>query len=161
MNRHVKRTKLMLCAAMVAVAALCSCFGTRSDVTPCNVDPVAFFGKPYTAADFKIWIVSSPEVSDSMLCGDTPVMDGTQIKEAYVDKNYQGVPMTVIHFDKEGSKVWEQITTENIGRYVAITLGDSLISVPQIMSGITGGVCAVFTETDTQACALSKVLMKR
>lgn len=88
-------------------------------------------------------------------------MDGTQIKEAYADKNYQGAHITVIHFDKEGCRIWKEITTENIGRYAAFTLGDSIISVQQILSGITSGVCAVFTETETQACVLSKIVKKR
>ena len=131
-----KRRILVRCAAMVSVAVIYSCFGTRSAITSCNADPVAFFGKSYTAADFKIWIINNPDVSYYMLCSNTPAMDGTQIKEAYADKNYQGAHITVIHFDKEGCRIWKEITTENIGRYAAFTLGDSIISVQQIMSGI-------------------------
>ncbi len=50
-----------------------------------------------------------------------------------------GEPMVVLKFNKEGSDLFEQITSENVGKPVAIYLDGAPISTPVVREAITGG----------------------
>ncbi len=50
-----------------------------------------------------------------------------------------GEPIVVLKFNKEGSILFEKITTENVGNLVAIYLDGYPISVPVVREPITGG----------------------
>lgn len=50
-----------------------------------------------------------------------------------------GEPVVSLQFNEEGSKLFEKITRENIGKAVAIYLDGSPISIPTVNETITGG----------------------
>lgn len=151
---------LATCAIVFGIGCLVACSGVKQE-EECNANPIDVFGNDYSAVDFKLWLDSTKHITCDMLAGDTPIFDGTDVKDVFADKNYQGDPMVVFHFDEEGTKEWERITYENIGRYVVFTLGDSVLSSSFINGQITGGVCAIFTNSEEEACALAKILEKK
>jgi len=50
-----------------------------------------------------------------------------------------GEPVVSLQFDEEGSKLFEKITSENVGKTVAIFLDGQPISIPTVNEAITGG----------------------
>ena len=48
-------------------------------------------------------------------------------------------PMVSIQFDDEGAKLFEELTTRNIGKSVAIYIDNTLISSPIVQESISGG----------------------
>ena len=156
---------LTICLIVFGIGSMTACFEIRNQIQEqtieCNASPVDVFGKDYSAADFKLWLKPTKEITYNMLADVTPIFDGTDIKDICADKNYQGDPMIVFHFDEKGAKKWENITYENIGRYVVFTLGDSVLSSSFINCQITGGVCALFTNSEEEACALAEILKKK
>lgn len=54
-----------------------------------------------------------------------------------------GEPVVTLHFDKEGSMLFEKITEENIGKTVAIYLDGNPISAPVVRQKITGGTAQI------------------
>ena len=154
----------IICAIVFGIGSIVACTGVQKQQAQsieCNAAPVDVFGKDYSAADFKLWLKSTKEITYDMLADVAPIFDGTDIKDVFADKNYQGDPMVVFHFDEKESKEWENITYENIGRYVVFTLGDSVLSSSFINCQITGGVCALFTNSEEEACALAEILKKK
>lgn len=49
----------------------------------------------------------------------------------------------MVAFRFSDSEKWERITSDNIGRRLAIVLGDRVMSAPQVNCPITGGNCSV------------------
>lgn len=72
--------------------------------------------------------------------GGRPPLEGDVITDAREDfdriTNNAVVSMTM---NAEGSKLWEQITRENIGRCIAIVLDNQVYSFPVVNSEISGG----------------------
>ena len=103
---------LTICLIVFGIGSMSACFEIRNQmqVQPieCNVTPVDVFGKDYSAADFKLWLKPTKEITYDMLADVTPIFDGTDIKDVFADKNYQGDPMVVFHFDEKESKEWEK-----------------------------------------------------
>lgn len=58
-----------------------------------------------------------------------------------------GEPIVNLEFDKEGADLFEQITSENIGKTVAIYLDGSPISTPVVQSAISGGQAVITGNT--------------
>jgi preprotein translocase subunit SecD len=54
-----------------------------------------------------------------------------------------GEPKVSLKFNDEGSKLFEKITRENVGKTVAIYLDGSPISAPVVREAITGGVAQI------------------
>jgi preprotein translocase subunit SecD len=48
-------------------------------------------------------------------------------------------PVVVLHFDETGAKLFEELTTENVGRQIAIFLDGAVISSPVVQEPIVGG----------------------
>lgn len=62
-------------------------------------------------------------------------------------------PQVVLNFDEEGAKLFEKITSENVGRQLAIFLDGQLISDPVIQEAIPGGQATIsgkFTATEAR-----------
>ncbi len=60
-------------------------------------------------------------------------------------------PVVVIHFNDEGAKLFEKLTTENVDRQMAIILDGEAISSPVIREPIPGGTATItgqFTPTE-------------
>lgn len=52
-------------------------------------------------------------------------------------------PVVVIHFDEGGAKLFEDITTKNVGKQLAIFLDGEVISSPVIQEAIPGGTATI------------------
>jgi protein-export membrane protein SecD len=52
-------------------------------------------------------------------------------------------PVVVLHFTDEGAKLFEKITSENVGRQLAIFLDGEVISSPVIREAIPGGTATI------------------
>ena len=69
----------------------------------------------------------------------------TELTGRYLDKAIlefnptTGEPVVGLQFDVEGSKLFEKITSENVGKTVAIFLDGQPISIPTVNETITGG----------------------
>ncbi len=62
-------------------------------------------------------------------------------------------PIIVLNFNEEGAALFEKITTENVGKPLAILLDGEVISSPTIQEPITGGVATItgqFTPTEAR-----------
>lgn len=86
-----------------------------------------------------------------------PILDGSHIDSAWVDA-WKLSTDVVWQFDSVGTEIFRQVTAENVGRYLAIMLGDRLIAAPRVNGEITGGSCAVSGFSLDEMCALAKVL---
>jgi len=65
---------------------------------------------------------------------------GNHVKKAYFQRNQQSNEITVnVEMTTEGSEKWAEMTRENIGRSVAITMDDIVYSAPRVNSIISGG----------------------
>ena len=88
---------LTICLIVFGIGSMTACFEIRSQIQEqtieCNASPVDVFGKDYSAADFKLWLKPTKEITYDMLSDVTPIFDGTDIKDVCADKNYQGDPM--------------------------------------------------------------------
>lgn len=67
-------------------------------------------------------------------------LDGKYLKRAQVvfEPN-TGEPQVSLQFNDEGAKLFEKITSENIGKVIAIYLDGSVISAPVVREAISGG----------------------
>lgn len=83
----------------------------------------------------------------------------TELTGRYLDKailefdQTTGEAMVALQFDKEGSLLFEKITSENIGKTVAIFLDGEPISVPNVNEAISGGRAQIsgnFTPTEAR-----------
>lgn len=71
-------------------------------------------------------------------------LNGSLLEKATLDFDQTtGEAIVSLQFDAEGSKLFEQITGENIGKTVAIFLDGEPISVPMVNEKITGGQAVI------------------
>lgn len=76
-------------------------------------------------------------------------LGGKQLKRASVQFDpTSGEPQVSLEFNDEGKRMFADITTRNVERYVAIFLDGQPISIPRVIQPITGGQ-AVITGTFT------------
>jgi len=67
-------------------------------------------------------------------------LTGKYLKRAILEFNQNdGTPEVALEFNAEGAKLFEDITSRNVGRPVAIFLDGYLISAPTVNEKITGG----------------------
>lgn len=75
-------------------------------------------------------------------------LTGRYLKRANVDFPPTGngslpTPVVTLEFDKEGAELFEEITTANIGKTVAIYLDGTMISSPVVQGAISGGQAVI------------------
>ncbi|MBI5183115.1 MAG: protein translocase subunit SecD, partial [Nitrospinae bacterium] len=70
---------------------------------------------------------------DAVLTGDSLTMAEVRINNQYNE------PYVGIGFDKEGARIFREITGENVGRRLAIVLDKNVYSAPVIREKISGG----------------------
>jgi preprotein translocase subunit SecD len=96
--------------------------------------------------------------------GKTPVLlnskievTGDMLSTAQVSYNQFNIPYVSITFNNEGARIFGQLTTENVGKRMAIVLDGSVYSAPVIREPITGGNCMIeghFTNEEARDLAL-------
>jgi preprotein translocase subunit SecD len=74
-----------------------------------------------------------------LLIKDKTLMTGDVLKDARVRFDQNGRPFVGISFRTVGAKLFEQITTENVGKRLAIILDNNIYSAPVIKQPISGG----------------------
>jgi SecD/SecF fusion protein len=85
-----------------------------------------------------------------------PEIDGTVIEEANLDHDLDGNICIAIRMNARGAQSWEQMTTQNQNRQVAIVLDGMVYSAPYVNEPITGGkswISGAFTEEEAKALA--------
>jgi len=71
-------------------------------------------------------------------------LSGEHLERAQVTFNQQtGEAQVSLEFDNDGKELFKNITTENVGNYVAIFLDGSPISIPVVNEPITGGSAVI------------------
>ena len=86
-------------------------------------------------------------------------LTGKYLKKATLDFNQStGDPLVSLQFNDEGSKLFQQITHDNVGKVVAIYLDGSVISAPVVKEEITGGQAQISGDFTAQQ---SKDLVNR
>jgi preprotein translocase subunit SecD len=69
----------------------------------------------------------------------TTVVQGRHLRSAQVGFDELNRPEIRFEFNDEGAKLFGDFTSQNVGRYLAITLDKRVIQAPQIQSPIVGG----------------------
>ena len=76
-------------------------------------------------------------------------LSGKQLKRATADVQQQGTSMlasqvvVTLLFDDEGTQLFSDLTTNNIGKRIAIVLDGQIISAPTVQSAITNGEAVI------------------
>ena len=69
----------------------------------------------------------------------TALFGGDQVRSANVSQDQNGARVVAFSLHDEGSKLFGDYTTQNVGSFFAIVLDGSVISAPSINEPITGG----------------------
>jgi SecD/SecF fusion protein len=84
------------------------------------------------------------QITSTFFVKARPEMTGKYVRRAYVQYDpMTGAPQVGIEFDSEGAKIFERITTANVGRELAIILDGELYTAPRINEPISGGRCQI------------------
>lgn len=79
------------------------------------------------------------ESREPILVRRDAVLTGEVLTDARVQRGSLNEPTVGISFDSRGTRLFGEITTENVGRRLAIVLDDTVYSAPVIRTAITGG----------------------
>ncbi len=66
-------------------------------------------------------------------------LDGRYFRSAAPTLDHLGSPVVQIQFDSEGGRLFQELTRNNIGQQIAIFVGGTLVSAPNVSSEIAGG----------------------
>ena len=78
------------------------------------------------------------ETGEQIRVQEIPNLTGDYLQDASL-QYYQNEPIVAFSFNKEGSNLFAQMTSENVGTRFAIVLDGALITAPVIREAITGG----------------------
>jgi len=95
--------------------------------------------------------------TDPILVKKEPELTGKYIKDAYVGYDSSGFPDVNLELDKEGAALFEEITSKNINRRLAIVLDGVVRSAPSIRERIGGGKANItgrFTVDEARTLAI-------
>lgn len=85
------------------------------------------------------------QVEDWQLAFEDPYFKSTSLTGQYLERaelgfdQQVGTPLILLQFNDEGSQLFEQITSENIGKILAIYIDNIPISTPVVQDKISGG----------------------
>ncbi len=95
----------------------------------------------------------------SVLLSKEALLTGDRLTNASVDFGEYGEPMVNLQFDKEGGKIFDQVTSRNIGKQFAIVLDGKVHSTPVIRERIPNGQAQISGNfTTEEASDLTLVL---
>ena len=98
------------------------------------------------------------DVFELLIIDANPLLDGTSVEEASASMTYYDQPQVDITLNAEAATKWKTITSDNIGKRIAIMLKDRVLSAPMIMDEISGGKASVVGPTQDEICALCQIL---
>jgi len=72
-------------------------------------------------------------------------LDGGVITDAHVvyDHGSNGEPSVSMSMNAEGANIWARMTSDNVGKQIAIVLDDMVYSYPNVQNAITGGSSSI------------------
>lgn len=71
-------------------------------------------------------------------------LTGKQLKRASLQFDQQtGVPQILLQFDAEGTKLFADLTSRNVGKRIAIFLDGQVLSAPTVQNAITNGQAVI------------------
>jgi len=88
--------------------------------------------------------------------GDKAPMDGESVEDAFQGFDDKGSPSIKMNMTSFGAKKWGELTRNNVGRPVAISLDDVVYSAPNVINAIEGGqteISGSFTPEEAQDLA--------
>ena len=106
---------------------------------------------------FEVKKVKDATVEDQLLVSKEAVLTGEKLTNAAVGFDQYGKPMVELSFDKDGAKIFDRVTFQNIGRRLAIVLDGVVHSAPVIRDRISGGNAQIsggFTNEEAKDLAL-------
>ncbi len=77
--------------------------------------------------------------TSSVLLAQTAVLTGDHLTNASVGFDQYGQSIVQLQFDKEGAKIFDQVTFQNVGKQLAIVLDGKVHSAPVIRDRIPSG----------------------
>ncbi len=80
------------------------------------------------------------------------VMDGKGVRDAFPVRDQFGQRQISLSFNPEGAARFAQVTTENVGRQLAIVLDGKLYCAPNINEPITGGTASITGDFSDEEC---------
>ncbi len=83
-------------------------------------------------------VFKNDDTGEEIRVQEIPNLTGDYIQDASLQYN-QNEPVVAFSFNKEGSNLFAQMTSENVGTRFAIVLDGALITAPVIREAITGG----------------------
>ena len=83
-------------------------------------------------------VFKNEETGEEVRVQEIPNLTGDYIQDASLQYN-QNEPVVAFSFNKEGSDLFAQMTSENVGTRFAIVLDGALITAPVIREAINGG----------------------
>ena len=87
-------------------------------------------------------------------------MSGKNISEAYPSVDQYGKRQIILRFNNKGAKHFAKLTSDNVGRQLAIVLDNKLYSAPVINTAITGGSAEITGRFSQEECkAISDALV--
>lgn len=101
--------------------------------------------------------VKDATMEDQLLVAKEAVLTGEKLTNAAVGFDQYGKPMVELSFDKDGAKIFDRVTFQNIGRRLAIVLDGVVHSAPVIRDRISGGNAQIsggFTNEEAKDLAL-------
>ena len=97
-------------------------------------------GKEFVApTGFEYKKVKDSTTEEQILLAKDAVLTGEKLTTAAVGFDQYGKPMVELSFDKDGAKIFDRVTFQNIGKRLAIVLDGVVHSAPVIRDRISGG----------------------
>lgn len=96
-------------------------------------------------------------VKQPVLIYSKTLLTGDRLKEAKVGIDQYNKPDVSISFDGKGAEIFDRITSENVGKQLAIILDGTVHSAPRIQDRISGGSAQItgnFTHDEAAKLAL-------
>ncbi len=102
------------------------------------------------------------EIADWQIAFEDPYFKPTVLTGQYLKKAEMGfdqtayIPLVLLEFDEEGSRIFEELTEKNLGKILAIYIDDMLISAPTVQGKIAGGKAQItgdFTVEEAKSLA--------
>jgi len=83
-------------------------------------------------------------------------LEGDGVQQATQDYDDRGRPAIKMLMTKQGERIWADLTTENVGKPIAVVLDNIVYSAPNVINPITGGnseISGNFTVEEAQDLA--------
>jgi len=97
----------------------------------------------YEALEFVDHDSKGVEFTEKILVKKRADMSGKYVSRAFRDLDQFGRPTVSINFDSTGREIFGKLTSNNVGRKMAVVLDGVVQSAPNINEAITGGNCTI------------------